>query len=288
MKGIILAGGFGTRLYPATSVISKQLLPVCDKPMIYYPLCTLFFAGIRDILIVTTPEGLPLFKELLKDGTQWGVSIQYAVQDKPRGIAEAFIIGEKFIGNDPVCLILGDNIVHSDKLVKKLETPAKLTQGAHIFAYHVHDPERYGILELDADNKPIRIIEKPKNPPSQWATIGIYFYDNQVCDVAKSLSPSARGELEITDVSNWYLENGSLEMTQLGRGVAWLDTGTPESLIEASNFISILERRQGVKIGSPEEAAWFKGFITDSELEMLAEHIPSASYRQYLLGLLYS
>lgn len=285
MKGIILAGGLGTRLHPATRTISKQLLPVYDKPMIYYPLCTLMQAGIRDILIITNPHELSMFKQLLGDGSQWGVSLSFTEQQEPRGIAEAFIIGEKFINNDPVCLILGDNILYGDGLTTKLQQAAKLTSGATIFGYYVSDPERYGVIVFDKQQKPIDIIEKPSIPTSHYAVIGLYFYDNDVIQIAKQLKPSQRGELEITDINRHYLNEKKLHIEKLSRGTAWLDTGTHKSLLDASNFIYVLEQRQGLKIGSPEEIAWRMNFIETHELESLAASQVKSGYGEYLLNL---
>lgn len=286
MKGILLAGGLGTRLYPATRPISKQLLPVYDKPLIYYPLCTLLLAGIKDILIITTPYELPLFQQLLNDGSQWGISISYAAQPKPEGIAQAFIIGEKFIGNDNVCLMLGDNILYGDGLAKKLEITAKRESGATIFGYYVSDPERYGVVVFDKKDQPIDIVEKPKQPLSSYAAIGLYFYDNDVVQIAKQLKPSHRGELEITDVNLNYLRQKKLNVEKLGRGVAWLDTGTHKSMLDAANFIYVLEQRQGLKIGSPEEVAWRMGFISEQQLEKLALPQIKSGYGEYLLELI--
>jgi glucose-1-phosphate thymidylyltransferase len=286
MKGIILAGGLGTRLYPATRSISKQLLPVYDKPMIYYPLCTLMHAGIRDILIITTPHELPMFQHLMGDGSQWGIHISYAPQPKPEGIAQAFIIGEKFIGKDSVALILGDNILYGDNLSEKLQYAAKQTSGATIFGYYVSDPERYGVIHFDEDQKPIDIIEKPIVAPSHYAVIGLYFYDNTVVEIAKNLKPSLRGELEITDVNLHYLKQQNLNVEKLGRGTAWLDTGTHKSLLDAANFIYVLEQRQGLKIGSPEEIAWRMGLIETDQLEKLAESQIKSGYGEYLLDLI--
>lgn len=286
MKGIILSGGMGTRLYPCTKTVSKQLLPVYDKPMIYYPLSTLIHAGIREIMIITTPHEADLFKALLGDGSQWGVSLHYAAQEKPNGIAEAFIIAEKFIANEPVCLILGDNILYGDGLTKKLQDATKLEEGALIFGYYVKDPERYGVITFDKQQQPLDIVEKPSNPTSHYAVIGIYFYDSSVVDIAKNLKPSARGELEITDVNLAYLKSKKLHVELLGRGTAWLDTGTHKSLLEAANFISVLEQRQGLKIGSPEEAAWRMGFIESNALEKLAANQTKSGYGEYLLDLI--
>jgi glucose-1-phosphate thymidylyltransferase len=285
MKGIILAGGLGTRLYPATRSISKQLLPVYDKPMIYYPLCTLMQAGIREILLITTPHELPMFRELLGDGSQWGVSLSYEPQPRPEGIAQAFLIGEKFIGSDSVCLILGDNILYGDGLTEKLRHAAKQTGGATIFGYYVSDPERYGVIDFDKNGKPVDIIEKPLKFTSHYAVIGLYFYDNHVIQIAKQLRPSARGELEITDVNKEYLLQKKLHVEKLGRGTAWLDTGTHKSLLDAANFIYVLEQRQGLKIGSPEEVAWRMGLIQSPQLETLAATQVKSGYGEYLLEL---
>ncbi len=286
MKGIILAGGLGTRLYPTTLTVSKQLLPVYDKPMIYYPLSTLMHAGIRDILVITTEHESALFRELLKDGTQWGISISYATQAKPNGIAEAFIIAEDFIGNDTVCLVLGDNILYGDGLVYKLQQAAKLDRGALIFGYYVADPERYGVITFDKNQQPVEIIEKPAKPSSHYAVIGIYFYDSTVVEIAKNLQPSERGELEITDINRVYLAEKNLRVEILGRGTAWLDTGTHKSLLDAANFIYVLEQRQGLKIGSPEEAAWRMGFIDASHLAKLAKTQVKSGYGESLLDLI--
>lgn len=285
MKGIILAGGLGTRLHPSTLTISKQLLPVYDKPMIYYPLSTLMHAGIQDILIITTPHEAALFRDLLKDGSQWGIRLSYAVQREPKGIAEAFIIAEDFIGDEPVCLILGDNILYGDGLIEKLQHAAKLDQGAMIFGYYVSDPERYGVITFDANNQPVDIIEKPKQPASHYAVIGIYFYDSSVVNIAKNLQPSARGELEITDINRIYLQQKTMRVELLGRGTAWLDTGTHKSLLDAANFIYVLEQRQGLKIGSPEEAAWRMGYIQTEQLKKLAATQTKSGYGEYLLDL---
>jgi glucose-1-phosphate thymidylyltransferase len=286
MKGIILSGGLGTRLHPCTKTVSKQLLPVYDKPMIYYPLSTLIHAGIREVMIVTTPHEADLFKTLLGDGSQWGISLQYAAQPEPNGIAEAFIIAEDFIGNEPVCLILGDNILYGDGLTKKLQDATKLEEGALIFGYYVKDPERYGVITFNEQQQPLDIVEKPQNPTSHYAVIGIYFYDSSVVDIAKNLKPSPRGELEITDVNLAYLKNKKLNVELLGRGTAWLDTGTHKSLLEAANFISVLEQRQGLKIGSPEEAAWRMGFIQSTDLKRLANSQIKSGYGEYLLDLI--
>ncbi|OGT60688.1 MAG: glucose-1-phosphate thymidylyltransferase [Gammaproteobacteria bacterium RIFCSPHIGHO2_12_FULL_43_28] len=286
MKGILLAGGLGTRLYPATRSISKQLLPIYDKPMIYYPLSTLMLAGIREILIITTPHEQPLFKQLLGDGTQWGIKLSYAVQNAPSGIAEAFIIGEAFIGDQPVCLMLGDNILYGEGLSEKLETAAKRTHGATIFGYYVSDPKRYGVIRFDSTGKPADIIEKPSSPVSHYAVIGLYFYDHQVVEIAKSLRPSARGELEITDINRHYLQQGALNVEQLGRGTAWLDTGTHQSMLDAANFIYVLEKRQGLKIGSPEEVAWRRGLISQDRFKQLAAMQLKSGYGEYLMDLI--
>jgi len=285
-KGIVLAGGYGTRFYPATRSISKQLLPVYDKPMLYYPLSTLMLAGIQDILIITWAHEMDLFKKLLGTGEQWGIRIQYKTQEKPRGIAEAFIIAEEFIGEDTVCLVLGDNILYGDGIATVLQQAAATSLGGTIFGYYVNDPNRYGVIQFDKQGQPIDIIEKPKDPPSNYAAIGLYFFDHQVIEAAKKIKPSPRGELEITDVSRWYLSQGKLQVTTLGRGVAWLDTGTPVSWLEAANFIQILEHRQGLKIGCPEEVAWRMGYINNQQLMSLAEPLLKSGYGQYLQGLL--
>ena len=286
MKGIILAGGLGTRLHPTTLTISKQLLPVYDKPMIYYPISTLIQAGIRDILIITTPHEATLFRDLLQDGSQWGIRLSYTVQPEARGIAEAFIIAEEFIGNEPVCLILGDNILYGDGLIAKLQQAATLTQGALIFGYYVADPERYGVITFDNNHQPIDIIEKPQHPASHYAVIGLYFYDSSVVDIAKQLKPSGRGELEITDINRVYLQQKKMRVELLGRGTAWLDTGTHKSLLDAANFIYVLEQRQGLKIGSPEEAAWRAGLIQTPQLKKLAATQTKSGYGKYLLDLI--
>lgn len=281
-KGIILAGGSGTRLHPATLAISKQLLPVYDKPMIYYPLSTLMLAGIREILIISTPQDTPRFEQLLGNGEKWGLSLSYAVQDAPNGLAEAFIIGESFIGDDSVALILGDNIYHGHDLPNLLENANQHTDGATVFAYHVLDPERYGVVEFNSDNKAISLEEKPVQPKSNYAVTGLYFYDNKVVELAKSIKPSPRGELEITDLNSIYLEQGNLNVEIMGRGYAWLDTGTHESLLEAGQFISTLEKRQGQKVSCPEEIAFHKKWITAEQLEVLAEPLMKNGYGQYL------
>jgi len=286
MKGIILAGGSGTRLHPLTMSISKQLLPVYDKPMIYYPLSTLMLAGIRDILIISTPHDLPLFQRLLGDGSAWGCSFTYAVQETPRGLADAFIIGKSFIADEPVCLILGDNIFYAEGLVAKLNTAANQSNGATVFCYQVRDPERYGVAEINADREVISLEEKPANPKSAWAVTGLYFYDHHVVDIAEHIKPSARGELEITAVNQVYLDRGALRAELLGRGAAWLDTGTHESLMDAARYVEVLERRQGMRIGSPEEVAWRMGFIDDAQLSRLAETLHKSPYGAYLNSLL--
>ncbi len=285
MKGIILAGGSGTRLYPLTISINKQLLPIYDKPMIFYPLSTLMLAGIRDILVITTEQDAHLYKTLLKDGSQWGINISYAIQEKPNGLAEAFIIGEEFIGNDSVCLVLGDNIFHGHGLSKLLMDCAKLESGAYVFGYRVHDPERYGVVSFDENNKVISIVEKPKNPQSQYAVAGLYFYDNNVIKYAKSIKPSERGELEITDINNCYLREEKLSVVKFSRGIAWLDTGTHDSLLEASAYIRTLEKRQNCQICCPDEIAFERGYITKEQLKENAKPLLKNSYGKYLMNL---
>ncbi|WP_333611191.1 glucose-1-phosphate thymidylyltransferase RfbA [Brevundimonas bullata] len=285
MKGIILAGGSGTRLHPMTMVTSKQLMPVYDKPMIYYPLSTLMLAGIREILIISTPRDTPNFQALLGDGTQWGIKIEYAIQSSPDGLAQAYIIGADFVGGSSSALILGDNIYHGHGIADLFTSATKRPDGATVFAYHVNDPHRYGVVSFDESMRAINIEEKPKQPQSNWAVTGLYFYDAEVIEIARSLKPSARGELEITDVNKTYLEKGKLSVEIMGRGYAWLDTGTPDSLIEAAEFVRVLEKRQGFKIACPEEVAFQKGFIDAKTLERLAEKLGKSAYGQYLMQL---
>ena len=286
MKGIILAGGSGSRLYPVTQVVSKQLLPVYDKPLVYYPLTTLMLAGIRDILVISTPEDTPRFEALLGNGEKWGIRLSYAVQPRPEGLAQAFLVGREFIGKDPVALVLGDNIFHGHELSSLLQRGVGRRSGATVFAYPVNDPERYGVVEFDTRGKAVSIEEKPKKPKSRYAVVGLYFYDNRVIEIASKLRPSARGELEITDVNRAYLQRGELEVVPMGRGMAWLDTGTHETLLEAAHFIETIERRQGLKIACPEEVAYRMGFITAEDVRRLAEPLAKSGYGRYLLRVL--
>ena len=285
MKGIILAGGAGTRLHPVTQSISKQLLPIYDKPMVYYPLSVLMLAGIRDVLLISTPQDLPRFRDLLGDGKRFGISVSYAEQPKPRGIAEAFTLGADFVGRDPVCLILGDNVFYGQGFVEKLAAATKLQVGATVFAYRVRDPAHFGVVEFDADYRPISLAEKPKSPRSDWAVTGLYFYDNRVISIARALKPSARGELEITDVNRAYLDAGQLHVQFLGRGFAWLDTGTHESLLEASQFVQTIQRRQGMRIACPEEIALDNGWLTPDAVAAAAAAMEKSEYGQYLAEL---
>jgi glucose-1-phosphate thymidylyltransferase len=285
-KGIILAGGSGTRLYPVTKAVSKQLLPVYDKPMIYYPLSTLMLSGIRDILVISTPQDTPRFAEMLGDGSQWGLNFSYAVQPSADGLAQAFIIGRDFVDNKPSALILGDNIYYGHDFEAQLRAASNRAQGATVFAYHVQDPERYGVVEFDAQRRAVSLEEKPANPKSNYAVTGLYFYDNAVCDIAAEIQPSPRGELEITDVNRIYLERGQLTVEMMRRGMAWLDTGTHDSLVEAGQFIATIQHRQGLKVACPEEIAFRKGYIDAAQLEALAEPLKKSSYGQYLLRLL--
>ncbi len=286
MKGIILAGGSGTRLHPMTVSISKQLMPIYDKPMIYYPLSTLMLAGIREVLIISTPHDLPLFQSQIGDGSQWGMTISYASQPSPDGLAQAYVIGADFVGKEPSCLILGDNIYHGSNLAEILTESAKLKQGASVFAYHVSNPEAYGVVEFDKDFNALSVEEKPKLPKSNWAITGLYFYDGDVVDIAANLKPSARGEYEITDVNRAYLERGDLKVQTLNRGYAWLDTGTPDSLLDAAVFVRVIEKRQGFKIACPEEIAWRKGFIDDNQFQKTISMFKNNDYGKYLQTLL--
>lgn len=286
MKGIILAGGTGARLFPMTVGISKQMMPVYDKPMIYYPLSTLMMAGIREILIISTPHDLPLFRKLLGDGSDWGLSLSYAEQPSPDGLAQAYMIGAEFVASQPSCLILGDNIYYGSNLIETLDGASKMTSGAAVFAYQVSDPERYGVVEFDNSFRAITVEEKPQRPKSNWAITGLYFYDEQVVDIVANLKPSVRGEFEITDVNRIYLERGQLRVLPIGRGYAWLDTGTPDSLLDAAEFVRVLEKRQGMKICCPEEVAWRQGFIDVTQLEKCARRLEKSDYGKYLYRVL--